>query len=204
MRALAACDDAKSLDPLRKPMRASRPLTAAPPRLHPARPSIRTLGVSRVWRRLDDGAVAHPSEHRFHDAPDDFLPPPPDESHVREQVPHTLGASSVHSESGETHHHDVPSLPHRGQQHEVDAKAGVKPPACSVFPQVLEAHIAPALAPFAVAGPLLISTVSSMAALAVMGALIAGHLRGNAQAHVPGEAPLFGERRSWFRRRWGK
>ena len=103
------------------------------------------------------------------------------------------------------HHHDVPSLPHRGQQHEVDAKAGVKPPtACSVFPQVLMANITPALAPFAVAGPLLIGTASSLAALAVMGTLIAGHLRGNAQAHVPGEAPLFGERRSWFRRRRGK
>jgi hypothetical protein len=191
--------------PARKPMQASRQLIAVPPLLHPgARRGNRAPSVSRAWRRLDDGAAAPPSEHRFHDAPSDWLPPPPDASHVCEQVPHTLGASAVHSAGGETHHHGVPPLPHRGQQHEVDAKAGIKRPPPSVFPQVLAANISPALAPFAVAGPLLIGTASSFAALVVMGVLIAGHLRGNAQAHVPGEAPLFGERRSWFRRRRGR
>ena len=180
-------------------MRVSRALTAAPCRLHLARRGIRALSTSRVWRRLDDGA-AEP-EHRFPDAPPDWLPPPPDESHVRERVPHTLSASMVHSGGGETHHHDVPAVPHRGQQHELDAKAVMPPKVSAVFPQVLVANITPALAPFAVAGPLLVGTASCLAALVVMGALIAGHLRGNAQAHVPGEAPLFGERRSWFRRR---
>jgi hypothetical protein len=164
---------------------------------------VRTSRV-HAWRRIDDGATMLDSA-RLHEAPADWLPPPPDESHVRAHVSHKLNAANLHGEGNEQmHHHSVPAVPHRGQQVELDSKKLPSPSlkVISCFPQTLAAGIKPALASLSVAGPVWLASASMLFAIVIGAIAAAGHLVSNAEAHVPAEAPLFSvQRRSWFTRR---